>query len=340
MPSVRSGGNENALAGWSSKGTVRPPALASTWSVVTPLSIGLAPTVSTTSPSACYSRRRAGSPKRALHSLSLKRMKRAVLRRHRRRGGRARQPDAEPDAGADDDHGGHRRPQPPATIDGGFSAGRAAGMTSMAGPAARSEPASARPAAVNPPSRRRRGLRQRRWHLRQQLHSTHESDCAAVCGNGIVETGEVCDDGNTDNGDGCDSTYQPPTRSASPPAAEQPGLRRRRGRNGGLDQPIAIATHQTCVYFGDHCSVRRYDPSSQTVTTIAGLSGNCLTGPMHRQRRHLHAGMFDKTRPVERAWQGCKYGDTRCRRACAPTSGLSMPLVGRTCPTPRSIDVR
>ena len=29
---------------------------------------------------------------------------------------------------------------------------------------------------------------------------------AAVCGNGILETGEECDDGNLINGDGCSST--------------------------------------------------------------------------------------------------------------------------------------
>jgi len=37
----------------------------------------------------------------------------------------------------------------------------------------------------------------------------------AVCGNGIVETGEQCDDGNTVSGDGCSSTCQMDT-SATP----------------------------------------------------------------------------------------------------------------------------
>lgn len=35
---------------------------------------------------------------------------------------------------------------------------------------------------------------------------------ADVCGNGVIETGEVCDDGNTANNDGCDSMCQPEVR--------------------------------------------------------------------------------------------------------------------------------
>lgn len=31
-----------------------------------------------------------------------------------------------------------------------------------------------------------------------------------VCGNGVVEAGEICDDGNTDDGDGCDRDCRPP----------------------------------------------------------------------------------------------------------------------------------
>ena len=37
----------------------------------------------------------------------------------------------------------------------------------------------------------------------------------AVCGNGIIETGETCDDGNTVSGDGCSSTCQ--TEAEEPP---------------------------------------------------------------------------------------------------------------------------
>jgi cysteine-rich repeat protein len=36
----------------------------------------------------------------------------------------------------------------------------------------------------------------------------NDNDCGAICGNGVVETGEICDDGNTVNGDGCDPTCQ------------------------------------------------------------------------------------------------------------------------------------
>ena len=32
---------------------------------------------------------------------------------------------------------------------------------------------------------------------------TTKSTKSAVCGDGIIETGEQCDDGNLNNGDGC-----------------------------------------------------------------------------------------------------------------------------------------
>ena len=33
-----------------------------------------------------------------------------------------------------------------------------------------------------------------------------ESTAYAVCGNGVLDSGEACEDGNTTNGDGCDDT--------------------------------------------------------------------------------------------------------------------------------------
>ena len=33
-----------------------------------------------------------------------------------------------------------------------------------------------------------------------------ESSAYAVCGNGVLDSGEACEDGNTTNGDGCDDT--------------------------------------------------------------------------------------------------------------------------------------
>ena len=33
-----------------------------------------------------------------------------------------------------------------------------------------------------------------------------ESSAYAVCGNGVLDSGEACEDGNTTNGDGCDNT--------------------------------------------------------------------------------------------------------------------------------------
>lgn len=36
-------------------------------------------------------------------------------------------------------------------------------------------------------------------------NNNNDTDCPAICGNGIEEAGEGCDDGNTDSGDGCDA---------------------------------------------------------------------------------------------------------------------------------------
>ncbi|NIR40291.1 MAG: hypothetical protein GWN73_32630, partial [Actinobacteria bacterium] len=38
--------------------------------------------------------------------------------------------------------------------------------------------------------------------------SLNDDDCAAECGNSVVEAGETCDDGNTTPGDGCDGSCQ------------------------------------------------------------------------------------------------------------------------------------
>src|SRR5262249_33963381 len=46
-------------------------------------------------------------------------------------------------------------------------------------------------------------------------NANNDNDCAPVCGNGVVESGEQCDDGNTTDGDGCSHDCQtevvPPT---------------------------------------------------------------------------------------------------------------------------------
>jgi cysteine-rich repeat protein len=49
------------------------------------------------------------------------------------------------------------------------------------------------------------------WHASVGLSLIFAFACkpeAVVCGNGIIEEGEVCEDGNTNNGDGCNSTCQ------------------------------------------------------------------------------------------------------------------------------------
>jgi cysteine-rich repeat protein len=109
-------------------------------------------------------------------------------------------------------------------------------------------------------------------------NSTNDSDCAPVCGNGILEAGEVCDDHNSDNGDGCDPTCQfTNTVSIIAGTPSGQGYADGPGSTARLVQPNGVTTDQTYIYFGDHCSVRRYDPATKTVTTIAGTTGNCLS---------------------------------------------------------------
>ena len=46
----------------------------------------------------------------------------------------------------------------------------------------------------------------------------------AVCGNGVIETGETCDDGNTVSGDGCSSTCQTEVPGEEPPGGGPGGV--------------------------------------------------------------------------------------------------------------------
>ncbi|NOY94749.1 MAG: DUF4215 domain-containing protein [Deltaproteobacteria bacterium] len=48
-------------------------------------------------------------------------------------------------------------------------------------------------------------------------NQTTDSDCAPVCGNSVIESGETCDDGNRTPGDGCDASCQ--IEGAIPPTA-------------------------------------------------------------------------------------------------------------------------
>lgn len=114
-------------------------------------------------------------------------------------------------------------------------------------------------------------------------NNTTDHDCAPVCGNNVVETGEVCDDGNTDNGDKCDPTCQW-TNTATIAAGVADGYGRADGvgryaRLGGPSgysfHATGITTDQVATYFGDSCAVRRYDRITGAVTTIAGTDGDC-----------------------------------------------------------------
>jgi cysteine-rich repeat protein len=115
-------------------------------------------------------------------------------------------------------------------------------------------------------------------------NQTTDSDCPSVCGNGIIEIGEVCDDGNNLNGDNCDPTCQF-TNTLSVVAGVADGIGRADGdlatvrmgwQNAGpLPTPGSITTDGSNFYMwiGDRCAVKKYDTS--TITTVAGADGIC-----------------------------------------------------------------
>jgi cysteine-rich repeat protein len=106
---------------------------------------------------------------------------------------------------------------------------------------------------------------------------SNDSDCA-VCGNNVLESGEACDDGNTDNGDGCDPTCQF-TNTLSIVAGTPSGIGRADGvgTTARLNSPVGMTTDGTYLYFGDDCTIKRLDPATLEVTTLAGSWGDCRT---------------------------------------------------------------
>ena len=104
----------------------------------------------------------------------------------------------------------------------------------------------------------------------------NDNDCPPVCGNGVVESGEVCDDGNTTNGDNCDPTCQfTNTLSIAIGTPSGQGRADGLGKTARLQAPTGITTDQVNVYFGDDCTVKQYNPTSTITTTIAGAWGDC-----------------------------------------------------------------
>ena len=107
-------------------------------------------------------------------------------------------------------------------------------------------------------------------------NQTNDNDCPALCGNGVLESGEVCDDGNVTNGDGCDPTCQfTNTLSIVMGTANGQGRADGIGPAARLRGPTGITTDQVNVYFGDDCAVKMYDPKTKLVTTLAGAWGDC-----------------------------------------------------------------
>jgi cysteine-rich repeat protein len=103
----------------------------------------------------------------------------------------------------------------------------------------------------------------------------NDGDCAPVCGNGAVETGERCDDGNTLNGDGCDPSCQYTNTlsvlSGRPGGfgfADAPGVAAR------FTAPSSLTTDGQKLYLGDltNQTLRQIDPVTGAVTTLAGHS--------------------------------------------------------------------
>jgi cysteine-rich repeat protein len=126
-------------------------------------------------------------------------------------------------------------------------------------------------------------------------NATNDSDCAAVCGNGVVEPGEICDDGNTMNGDGCDPTCMHTNHvtvlSGTPGSSSYAD--RPTGRESRLGIPFAVAIDTAAdpntafvtesvlgglvfVVNQPSCMIRQVDLTTGATTTVAGKPFSCF----------------------------------------------------------------
>jgi cysteine-rich repeat protein len=113
-------------------------------------------------------------------------------------------------------------------------------------------------------------------------NANNDNDCASVCGNQVVEPGEVCDDGNSIGGDGCDPTCRWREQldlvsgfAGGSGHADDDAYRTR------LSMPTGITADATNMrlYFtsSSDCTIRQANGnlSAPTVTTLAGSAWDC-----------------------------------------------------------------
>ncbi len=116
-------------------------------------------------------------------------------------------------------------------------------------------------------------------------NANNDPDCQPVCGNGVIEAGEVCDDHNTANGDSCDPTCRY-TNSVITLAGVPNGnngfadgtgaVARLNGAGNFLYGALDVAPLQGTAgtaYFLDLQTLRAVDLSTNTVAVVAGAVG-------------------------------------------------------------------
>ena len=109
-----------------------------------------------------------------------------------------------------------------------------------------------------------------------------------VCGNGVVDPGEVCDDGNFDSGDGCSSTCS---------SAEICG-------NGVRDALLGETCDDGNHLDGDGCDSRCRSEQETWTVTGADLLGN---GQGHTAYDATHHQMLHVSQGITWSWDGTRW---------------------------------
>jgi cysteine-rich repeat protein len=85
--------------------------------------------------------------------------------------------------------------------------------------------------------------------------SIGDPDCAPVCGNQVLEAGEVCDDGNTRSGDGCSASCKPDDDTTTPGDDRAGYVTCNNGSSCAPDSRCCSAPTTGCVPPGGSCQL-------------------------------------------------------------------------------------
>jgi len=123
--------------------------------------------------------------------------------------------------------------------------------------------------------------------------NTTDSDCMSVCGNGIIETGEICDDHNVVNGDACDPTCQ--FRNAVTTISGVPGSEGYANFAARFSQPYSMTFDGNNTFYVTDLNtavVRKIDATSGGTTTLAGKAYNSVSAQTDGTFANARFGML------------------------------------------------